>query len=182
MATNPTEDRSVVPTGIERRRQARHRFIVDLNISNENGTAMHGMSFEIGAGAMSAATSGRLEMGDQVILYPVIRARVMATVRRRNGLMDLNSSHQPLSFSSRFWRCAKRCRCFRPWLAFENYLEDAIVRSRFLLRIWNRFRGVNLSFPFDAVVITLGAPPLKQLSQPQVNVKSSPLDAPLQRN
>jgi hypothetical protein len=36
---------------------------------------------------MSAATSGRLEVGEQVILYPVIRARVKATVRRKNGSM-----------------------------------------------------------------------------------------------
>jgi hypothetical protein len=46
---------------------------------------MYGMSFEIGAGGMSAATSGRLEVGEQVILYPVIRVRAKATVRRKNG-------------------------------------------------------------------------------------------------
>ena len=72
------EDQSVAPSGIERRKHSRHRFIVDLNISKENGTAMHGMSFEIGAGGLSAATSSRLEVGDQVLLYPVIRNRVKA--------------------------------------------------------------------------------------------------------
>jgi c-di-GMP-binding flagellar brake protein YcgR len=75
------------PGGIERRKHTRHRFIVDLNISSENGTSMHGMSFEIGAGGMSAATAGRLEVGEQVFLYSVIRARVNATVRRKNGSM-----------------------------------------------------------------------------------------------
>jgi hypothetical protein len=48
---------------------------------------MHGMSFEIGAGGRSAATSGQLEVGEQVILYPVIRGQVKATVRRKNGSM-----------------------------------------------------------------------------------------------
>jgi hypothetical protein len=43
-----------------------------LNISTENGASMYGMSFEIGAGGMSAATSGPLEVGEQVILYLVI--------------------------------------------------------------------------------------------------------------
>lgn len=100
MALKPIEDRSVVPTGIERRRHSRHRFIVDLNISKENSTAMHGMSFEIGAGAMSAATSGCLEVGDQVVLYPVIRARMKATFEVETvRCMDLNSSRQHLSFS-----------------------------------------------------------------------------------
>jgi hypothetical protein len=60
------------PGGIERRKHSRHRFIIDLNISTENGASMHGMSFEIGAGGMSAATSGPLEVGEQVILYPII--------------------------------------------------------------------------------------------------------------
>jgi hypothetical protein len=87
MPSNPIKDPSVAPSGIERRRYSRHRFIVDLNISGENGGSMHGMSFEIGAGGMSAATSGELEVGEQVILYPVIRARVKATVRRKNGSM-----------------------------------------------------------------------------------------------
>jgi hypothetical protein len=58
-----------------------------LNISSENGATMHGMSFEIGAGGMSAATSGQLEVGEQVLLYPVVRARLKATVRRKNGSM-----------------------------------------------------------------------------------------------
>src|SRR6202140_3846210 len=87
MASNPVQDPSVAPSGIERRRHSRHRFIVDLNISSENGALMHCMSFEIGAGGMSAATSGQLEVGEQVILYSVIRARVKAIVRRRNGSM-----------------------------------------------------------------------------------------------
>ena len=75
------------PGGIERRKHSRHRFIIDLNISTENGASMHGMSFEIGAGGMSAATSGPLEVGEQVILYPVMRTRVKATIRRKNGSM-----------------------------------------------------------------------------------------------
>jgi PilZ domain len=87
MASNPVQDPSVAPTGIERRKHSRHRFIVDLKISSENAGSMHGMSFEIGAGGMSAATPGELEVGEQVILYPVIRARVRATVRRKNGSM-----------------------------------------------------------------------------------------------
>ncbi|HTG30157.1 MAG TPA: PilZ domain-containing protein [Methylomirabilota bacterium] len=87
MASNPIQEASGAPGGIERRRHSRHRFNIDLNISSENGASMHGMSFEIGAGGMSAATSGPLEVGEQVILYPVIRARVKATVRRKNGSM-----------------------------------------------------------------------------------------------
>lgn len=87
MASNPSETPSRESGGIERRRHSRHRFIIDLNISSEIGATMHGMSFEIGAGDMSAATSGPLEVGEQVILYPVIRARVKATVRRKNGSM-----------------------------------------------------------------------------------------------
>jgi c-di-GMP-binding flagellar brake protein YcgR len=87
MASNPIERSSSAPGGVERRKHSRYRFIVDLNISSENGATMHGMSFEIGAGGMSAATSGPLEVGEQVILYPVIRTRVKATVRRKNGSM-----------------------------------------------------------------------------------------------
>jgi len=87
MTSNQTQNPSPAPGGIERRKHTRHRFIVDLNIASENGTSMHGMSFEIGAGGMSAATSGRLEVGEQVLLYPVIRARVKAIVRRKNGSM-----------------------------------------------------------------------------------------------
>jgi len=78
---------SAAAGGIERRKHTRHRFIVDLNIATENGVSMHGMSFEIGAGGMSAATAGRLEVGEQVLLYPVLRARVKAVVRRKNGSM-----------------------------------------------------------------------------------------------
>jgi len=87
MTSNPNENAPAAPGGIERRRHSRHRFIVDLNISSENGATMHGMSFEIGAGGMSAATSGQLEVGEQVLLYPVVRSRVKATVRRKNGSM-----------------------------------------------------------------------------------------------
>jgi len=87
MASNPMESSSGAPGGIQRRRHSRHRFIVDLNIFTENGASMHGMSFEIGAGGMSAATSGSLKVGEQVILYPVIRTRVQATVSRKNGSM-----------------------------------------------------------------------------------------------
>ena len=87
MASNPMESSSGAHGGIERRKHSRHRFIVDLNISSENGASMHGMSFEIGAGGMSAATSGPLEVGEQVILHPVMRTRVKATVRRKNGSM-----------------------------------------------------------------------------------------------
>jgi c-di-GMP-binding flagellar brake protein YcgR len=87
MSSNQIQNASAAPGGIERRKHSRHRFIVDLNISSENGTSMHGMSFEIGAGGMSAATAGRLEVGEQVLLYPVIRARVKAIVRRKNGSM-----------------------------------------------------------------------------------------------
>src|ERR1700692_702102 len=87
MPSNQTQNASAAPGGIERRKHSRYRFIVDLNISSENGATMHGMTFEIGAGGMSAATSGPLEVGEQVILYPVIRTRVQATVRRKNGSM-----------------------------------------------------------------------------------------------
>jgi hypothetical protein len=45
------------------------------------------MSFEISGGGLSAATSGYLEVGEQVLLFPVLRTRVRATVRRRNGSM-----------------------------------------------------------------------------------------------
>jgi hypothetical protein len=87
MASHPIEDTPLGPGGIERRKYPRHRFIVELNISRENGISMHGMAFEIGAGGMSAATAGQLEVGEQVILYPVMRTRVKATVRRKNGSM-----------------------------------------------------------------------------------------------
>ena len=87
MAANPIETTSVPRGGIELRTHSRHRFIIHLNISTENGASMHGMSFEIGAGGMSAGTSGLLEVEEQVILYPVIRARVKGTVRRKNGSM-----------------------------------------------------------------------------------------------
>jgi hypothetical protein len=87
MPSNQTQNASAAPGGIERRKHSRHRFIVDLNISSESGATMHGMSFEIGAGGMSAATAGQLEVGEQVLLYPVVRVRVKATVRRKNGSM-----------------------------------------------------------------------------------------------
>ena len=56
VAPNRMENTPVVPAGIERRRYTRHRLIVDLNISSENGTSVHGMSFGISVGGMSAAT------------------------------------------------------------------------------------------------------------------------------
>jgi hypothetical protein len=87
MASNPTEPPSRATSGIEQRKHSRHRFITDLNISSEHGATMHGMSFEIGAGGLSAATAGSLEVGEQVILYPILRSRVIATVRRKNGSM-----------------------------------------------------------------------------------------------
>jgi hypothetical protein len=74
-------------SGSKRRKHSRHRCIVDLNISKENGTTMHGMTFEIAAGGLSAATSDRLAVGDQVLLYPVIRNGVTATIRSKNGPM-----------------------------------------------------------------------------------------------
>jgi len=70
MTSNQTQNASPAAGGIERRKHTRHRFIVDLNIASENGTSMHGMSFEIGAGGMSAATSGRLEVGETSALVP----------------------------------------------------------------------------------------------------------------
>jgi len=115
MSSNQIQNASAAPGGIERRKHSRHRFIVDLNISSENGTSMHGMSFEIGAGGMSAATAGRLEVGEQVLLYPVIRARVKAIVRRKNGSMygALNSLCQRPSFRKRLWLCARPCPLFQ---------------------------------------------------------------------
>ncbi|HXO62265.1 MAG TPA: hypothetical protein VN850_10670 [Candidatus Acidoferrales bacterium] len=86
MPSNQTQNASAAPGGIERRKHSHHRFIVDLNISTESGATMHGMSFEIGAGGMSAATAGQLEVGEQVLLYPVVQVRVKATVRRKNGV------------------------------------------------------------------------------------------------
>jgi hypothetical protein len=93
-------------SGSERRKHSRHRFIVDLNISKENGTTMHGMTFEIGPGGLSAATSGRLTVGDQVILYPVIRNRVTATIRRKNGPMyGFEFLAQPPEFQQQILEC-----------------------------------------------------------------------------
>ena|ERR1700724_551601 len=59
--------------------------IVEWSIASENGTSHARHELEIGAGGMSAATSGQLQVGEQVLLYPVLRARVKATVRRKNG-------------------------------------------------------------------------------------------------
>jgi hypothetical protein len=83
MASNPIRNPFLAPGGIEPRKPTRHRFIVDLNISSEHDASVHGMSLEIGEGGLSAATSGQLKVGEQVILYPVIRA----SVRRKNGSM-----------------------------------------------------------------------------------------------
>jgi hypothetical protein len=68
MPSNQTQNASAAPGGIDRRKHSRHRFIVDLNISSESGATMHGMSFEIGAGGMSAVTAGQLEVGEQVLV------------------------------------------------------------------------------------------------------------------
>jgi hypothetical protein len=101
-------------SGSERRKHSRHRFIVDLNISKENGTTMHGMTFEIGPGGLSAATSGRLTVGDQVILYPVIRNRVTATIRRKNGPMyGFEFLAQPPEFQQQILELCKTLPLFQ---------------------------------------------------------------------
>jgi PilZ domain len=144
MPLKPIEDGSGAPTGIECRRYARHRFIVDLNISKENGMAMHGMSFDIGAGGMAAATSGRLEVGDQVILYPVIHVRVKATVRRRNGSMYGFEFLAPTpEFQQQILALCEILPSSKPWPTFEQrvvrlrskVMISALVRRMISLRL-----------------------------------------------
>ena len=85
MVGNLTE--SPVGQGAAGRRHTRHQSIDDLTIATENGLPLHGTSFEISAGGMSAATIGKLRVGELVHLSPVVGERVKAVVRRNLGAM-----------------------------------------------------------------------------------------------
>jgi c-di-GMP-binding flagellar brake protein YcgR len=85
MTVNITE--SPVGKGAEGRRHTRHQLIDDLTITTENGLPLHGTSFEISAGGMSAATVRKLRVGEHVHLSPVVGERVKAVVRRNRGAM-----------------------------------------------------------------------------------------------
>jgi hypothetical protein len=45
------------------------------------------MTYEISAGGLSAATPPNLSVGEKVSLSPIVKKRVEAVVRRKNGSM-----------------------------------------------------------------------------------------------
>lgn len=52
-----------------------------------DGTRLRATGFEISEGGMSAATTGELHVGDEVVLSPVMGGPVEAVVRRNQGTM-----------------------------------------------------------------------------------------------
>ena len=78
---------SLARTGAERRKHSRHQFIERVYITKKDGTRESGTIFEISAGGMSAATTAKLNVGDEVLLSPIAGGVVAGTVRRNQGTM-----------------------------------------------------------------------------------------------
>jgi len=74
-------------SGEERRKHTRHRLIERVYIVKKDGTREPGTIFEISAGGMSAATTAKLQVGEEVSLSPIAGASVTGTVRRNQGTM-----------------------------------------------------------------------------------------------
>jgi hypothetical protein len=77
------EPQSKIPHRIERRRFPRHRFIQDLCIVRASGDRIRATTFEIGACGFSVATIAVLELGEEVLLSPVLGKAVKAVVRSK---------------------------------------------------------------------------------------------------
>lgn len=71
----------------ERRKHKRYRYIERLYNCRQNGLWYTGMTFEISAGGLSAATTADLEVGEAVKLSPVVEQKVEAIVRRKRRAM-----------------------------------------------------------------------------------------------
>jgi hypothetical protein len=71
----------------ERRKHPRHRYIERIYVGKTDGMWFTAMTYEIGAGGLSAATPTNLSVGEKVSLSPVVNKRVEAIVRRKNGSM-----------------------------------------------------------------------------------------------
>jgi hypothetical protein len=69
----------------DRRRHARYRFSVPINIYAAGGVAIRGISLEISESGLSAITATSLQLGAIVELEPVLSNRVSALVRRNVG-------------------------------------------------------------------------------------------------
>jgi c-di-GMP-binding flagellar brake protein YcgR len=71
----------------EKRRYSRHQLIGRVYVTKKDGAREAATSFEISAGGMSAATTAKLKIGEEVTLSPVAGEHVAATVRRCQGTM-----------------------------------------------------------------------------------------------
>jgi len=85
--SNAETEGPLAQTGAERRKHSRHQFIERVYIFRKDGTREAATSFEISVGGMSAVTTAKLKIGDEVTLSPVAGEEVAATVRRVQGTM-----------------------------------------------------------------------------------------------
>ena len=69
----------------DRRRHARYRFTVPINIYPADGVGIPGISLEISESGLSAITATSLQLGAIVELEPVLASRVSAIVRHNVG-------------------------------------------------------------------------------------------------
>jgi len=72
---------------VERREHPRHRMIQRVFIVLKDGSTKEATSFEISVGGMSAATTHHLNVGEHVVLWPVVSERILAVVQRNHGTM-----------------------------------------------------------------------------------------------
>jgi c-di-GMP-binding flagellar brake protein YcgR len=72
---------------VKRRKHPRHTLLQDIKIIRPNSAPFHACTFEISLGGLSLATSKDLEIGEVVVLSPVVGTTVTAAIRRRSGAL-----------------------------------------------------------------------------------------------
>jgi c-di-GMP-binding flagellar brake protein YcgR len=75
------------PTGEEKRKNQRYRFINNIYVCKQNGSWHRAMTYEISLGGLSVAMVTELSLGEIVRLSPIAGKEVYAVVRRRKGTM-----------------------------------------------------------------------------------------------
>lgn len=79
------DHREAPRTVTDRRRHARYRFSVPINIYSADRLVIPGISLEISESGMSAITAASLQLGTTVELESVLATRISALVRHNVG-------------------------------------------------------------------------------------------------
>ncbi|MGA2420117.1 MAG: PilZ domain-containing protein [Candidatus Acidiferrum sp.] len=72
---------------VEKRKYSRHQYIERVYILKKDGDREVGTIFEMSGGGMSAATTAKLKVGEEVSLSQIAGGTVNGTVRRNQGTM-----------------------------------------------------------------------------------------------